>query len=246
MVTAGYSSDGDSIAIHFLFTDDARVQLDSTNPADTLVRIKLLTNLAFLKEYNGYQEYRKEAARLDSLFWRSDTTSVTQAYHWALRVMEIRDWGWFAKMVGKPVTNACLAFDSISSILAVDSSNEIIRFLRINVAIEMAPHAPYLLDTAYLDLCWLDVNMDGIDRGASFFTELLWAKYYYWCVKKQKDIDKLWYLENAQCYLNSAFSYAQRPFYEREIVCWKKMIDKEGPVKTNWSKEVENLSKKKK
>ncbi len=240
MITAIETSSA-TIADHFLFRDEALRRLEQVDSADTLTRIKLLINLAFLKDYEGYKDYRKEAQQLIKAFRAGDSTALVDAYWNVSKIMEVRDWGWWSKFTKHPIDTIVQALDSLSYAREQDSLNGIIPFLRISAAIEAADNIPKLLSIARDDLRYLDFGLDRSDEGAKFFLELLWAKYYYWRVEKGEEHTKQRFLTFSQFHINEAIRYAECQYYQDEIVEWYKRINKKKPDTKIWSKKVLKL-----
>lgn len=242
MITAIETSSA-ATADHFLFKDEARDRLLQADVDDTLTRVKLLTNLAFFQEYDGYEQYREQAQHVLLTYRLHHDEPLVHSYWWTLRVMEIRDWNFFRKIGGGPKGEVKKAFDSLSAAMKFDPYNENIRFLRAGVAVEAAKNIPEMLDLAKEDLQYLDEALDRTDEGAKFFLELLWAKYYYWRSEKGEKHIKQRFLIFAQFHVNEAYQYAQFDTYRNEIVLWYKRIIRKKPKTSIWSEEVLTLVK---
>ena len=147
MITAIETSSAKTAA-PFLFQDEARDRLSHVDISDTLTHVQLLANLAFFREYSGYKQYREQAQRLLLIYRSSHDEPLVHAYWWALRVMEIRDWNFFQKLLGGAKGEVQKAFDSLSAAMQLDPYDENIRFLRISVAIEATKDIPEMLVAA--------------------------------------------------------------------------------------------------
>lgn len=230
-------------ADHFLFTAEARAQLKLTPEADTLTRIKLLTNIGFTRANYDYDDARKEAQLLVEAYLLGHREPIAHAYQWTLSVIEIREWNSLHKLFSDARGLVHEAFNNLTALRDQEIKNENIRFLRINVAIEVARKLPDLLTRTREDLEYLDKELNRSDLGACFFLELDWAKYYYWRAEKEGKRTKQRFLLFAQLHLNEAVQYAERPYYREQVVEWKRRIDKKKPSIRIWNEEVQKLVK---
>ncbi|MFA5134791.1 MAG: hypothetical protein WC505_03270 [Patescibacteria group bacterium] len=228
-------------ADHFLFTEEARRRLEVTPVADTLTRIRLLTNISFTRANDDYSDARKEAQQLVEAYVRGHSEPVVRAYRSALQVMEIREWSKLRKAFAGAGGLVREAFDSLTALRNLEPKNENIRFLRINVGLEAAANLSDLLIRILEDLEYLDLELDRSDRGACFFLELDWAKYYTWQAETEDERMQQRFLLFAQYHLLAALQYAERPYYREQIISWKQRIDKKKPKIVIWNEAVDKL-----
>jgi len=192
---------------------------------DVFSRVILLNNIAFYRENDGeHKKAREKAQKLLKPLHRDSLSSTLDAYWWALRVMEIRDWGRTKQFFKGAKGKIREAFDGITVALAQEPDNQIIRFIRINVAIEATQKMSGLLDYALLDLQHLRTVVDQTDTVRVFFLELLSAKCYYWLGVRTPDSSQF---IMAEAYLDQAWPYACLEFYKQEVKYWRGRIEEE-------------------
>ena len=183
----GPCTDTSAASPTFVFGEDAHRLLDSlqSNKSDDFLTMGILAhNISFREKDKDMTEKAKD-------FLSSCADSVNQhtraAYQGTLKLLKIRDKAKINAAIstvcsffgGESLyTKARKAFGEISEALAKDSTNIEIRFLRANVAVEIAEHLPELLDTALVDLDYLSREM-CMDSVQLFYFHLTWAKYCY-------------------------------------------------------------------
>jgi len=207
----------------FLFNEDARERFEQLDSTEVFTQIVLLTNIAFHKgEEEEHKKARKEAQQLLKPLRQNSSSPTLDAYWWALRVMDIRDWGGAKKFLGGAKGKTREAFDSITVALAQEPENQIIRFIRVNVAIEATKKMSGLLDYALLDLQHLRTVVNQTDTVRIFFVELLSAKCYYWLGIRTSDSSQF---IMAEVCLERAWPYACLEFYKQEVQHWRGRIE---------------------
>jgi hypothetical protein len=136
--------------------------------------------------------------------------------------MEIRDWSKIKKAIGFPKSEIRKAFDGLTVALSQEPDNQLIRFVRVYVALELARKFPTYLAYPPDDLSYLCVVVDSTDSVRTFFVQLLYAKYY--CLALERGGDRN-YSDLAKQHLDRAEQLACRDFYRDEVKFWRKRVD---------------------
>jgi len=216
-------------ASFFLFRDEARVRLDSLSAApdreNALDRLVLMHNLAFHKD----KEQRERAEKfLDKQFPKKIRSALIRAYMGSLRMIKVshRTTGSKVLRTINPLTKSPLAearegYRMISEAVESDSSNTLLRLLRVTAAAESAEHLHELFDSAKIDLEWLAPRTDPSDSVYLFLIHLNWAKYHYKLFKREKASHDR---EGAKWHVTEALEYSCTPVYRQWAMEWWERI----------------------
>ena len=172
---------------YLLFRDDARHRLTAveTSPteANRFERIVLMHNLAFHKD----KKMREAAEKLISTYGPDSLEPArVGAYRGSLQMIRVSHRSGGSKVFRtispfsqSPQAEARAGFHQISTAIARDSTDIILRLLRATAAAESAEHLNELYDSALCDLTWMKRYSPANDSAVGFMTELNWTKYYY-------------------------------------------------------------------
>jgi hypothetical protein len=216
-------------ASFFLFRDEARVRLDSLSAApdqeNVIDRLVLMHNLAFHKD----KEQRERAEKfLDKQFPKKTRSALIRAYMGSLRMIKVshRTTGSKVLRTINPLTKSPRAearegYGMISEVVESDSSNTLLRLLRVTAAAESAEHLHELFDSAKIDLEWLAACTDPSDSVYSFFVHLNWAKYHHKLFKMNGAGHNR---EEAERHVKEALEYSCTPVYRQWALEWRERI----------------------
>jgi len=109
----------------------------------------------------------------------------------------------------------------ISEAVESDSSNTLLRLLRVTAAAESAEHLHELFDSAKIDLEWLAPRTDPSDSVYLFLIHLNWAKYHYKLFKMNRaGHDR----EEAERHVKEALEHSCTPVYRQWAMEWRERI----------------------
>jgi len=219
--------------IYYLFSDEARVRLEElegdTSQAAEWQRIVLMHNLGFNRDKN----MRKKAeGRMKAWQKNNPMTPLQEAYLGSLQMLRVSQRSTLSNFWGvitdnSPKNEAEDGFRRISAALAEDSSNIVIRFLRLTAALESIDQLDGKKRYARKDLDWLDGYIDRTDSAQVFLFHLSRVKYYFYELRHIQGI--LFHYESELYYLNPdlvmselllAAQFSCCPFYKSEIELW--------------------------
>ena len=216
-------------ASFFLFQDEARVRLDSLSAApdqdNAIDRLVLMHNLAFHRD----KEQRERAEKfLDKQFPKKTRPALIRAYMGSLRMIKVshRTTGSKVLRTINPLTKSPHAearegYHMISEAVESDSSNTLLRLLRVTAAAESAEHLHELFDSAKIDLEWLAPRTDPSDSVYLFLIHLNWAKYHYKLFKMNRaEYDR----EEAERHVMEALGYSCTPIYRQWAMEWREKV----------------------
>jgi hypothetical protein len=216
-------------ASFFLFRDEAKAHLDSLSTApdheNVIDQLVLMHNLAFHKD----KEQRERAEKfLDKQFPKKTRSPLIRAYVGSLRMIKVSHRTTSSKVLRtlnpltkSPHVEAREGYRMISEAVQSDSSNTLLRLLRVTAAAESAEHLHELFDSAKIDLEWLAPRTDPLDSVYLFLIHLNWAKYHYKLFKMNRaGHDRV----EAERHVMEALGYSCTPIYRQWAMEWREKV----------------------
>lgn len=209
---------------HLAFGKEAEAQLRELSDTNIVDRIILYTNLAAYTENTRASD---SARILLGTFLPESRSTLLRAYAGALQAIELRDRNGFSKLLAYCFgggmdafrKEAKIAIDSISLAFVDAPNDEVIRLVRIAIALEALQVLPDsgTFQMIRSDLQLLEMQTDTTCIPRQFFIQLFWAKYQYFVAKREQ---KKSAAELGIEHLQRAYAFACTDFYKSEVTLW--------------------------